>query len=475
MITKSQPGKGWEYARNPYWAKANAKAMPDLPDGARRQRSRSTVDPQPRRPRSTTSNRAATTGCRTRRPPDRYAEVKEKFEGTQFRVEPTISTYYFWMNTERGAVRRPQGPPGGQLRGRPGGAGTDLRRPARPAPSRSCRRGCPGYEKFELYPHDLAKAKEMIKEANPSDMDITVWTDTESPNNEAGEYYDERAQGTRLQHDAENPQRRQLLHGDRQRRRRPTSTPAGRTGSRTTRTRTTSSSRCCRAKASCRPTTATSPTSTTRQSTRRSPNWAKNSSGPSRKRPTRSSTKKSWKQAPWAPYGTRTLSTFVSDAIDLDKRHLQPDLRPVPDQLRIQVGRPQRARQDGATCREPQQTAPERAGPWSLALRRFLRNRLAVAFLGALRPDRPLRPRGAAVGRPRRPHRAEPGAHAAKDHRRRRKARRRHPRRQADRAAVVRRRRQVLPRRRQPARPRRDGAADVRRPHLAAYRHHRRR
>ena len=42
-------------------------------------------------------------------------------------------------------------------------------------------------------------------------------------------------------------------------------------------------------------------------------------------------------QAPWAPYGTRTLSTFVSDAINLDRRDLQPDLRAVPDQLRIQV------------------------------------------------------------------------------------------------------------------------------------------
>src|SRR4051795_11543272 len=48
----------------------------------------------------------------------------------------------------------------------------------------------PGYEKFELYPHDMKKAKELLKEANPSDMDITVWTDTESPNNEAGEYYE---------------------------------------------------------------------------------------------------------------------------------------------------------------------------------------------------------------------------------------------------------------------------------------------
>ena len=44
----------------------------------------------------------------------------------------------------------------------------------------------PGYKKFDLYPHDLAKAKELIEEANPSDRDITVWTDNESPNDEAG-------------------------------------------------------------------------------------------------------------------------------------------------------------------------------------------------------------------------------------------------------------------------------------------------
>jgi peptide/nickel transport system substrate-binding protein len=51
--------------------------------------------------------------------------------------------------------------------------------------------GMPGYEKIELYPHSMEKAKQLIKEANPSDMDITVWTDTESPNNEAGEYYED--------------------------------------------------------------------------------------------------------------------------------------------------------------------------------------------------------------------------------------------------------------------------------------------
>jgi len=39
----------------------------------------------------------------------------------------------------------------------------------------------PGYEKFALYPHDLAKAKQLIAEADPADREITVWTDNESP------------------------------------------------------------------------------------------------------------------------------------------------------------------------------------------------------------------------------------------------------------------------------------------------------
>ena len=33
MITRSEPGRGWEYERNPQWARANSEAMPDLPGG----------------------------------------------------------------------------------------------------------------------------------------------------------------------------------------------------------------------------------------------------------------------------------------------------------------------------------------------------------------------------------------------------------------------------------------------------------
>jgi peptide/nickel transport system substrate-binding protein len=188
MITKSQPGKGWEYARNPYWAKANGEAMPDLPAGVIDGAKITVV----RNEQSQVDDVEQGTYDWMQNPPpsSRYAEVKENFEGTQFRVEPTISTYYFWMNSEvapfddlkvRQAVnyavdaRALERIYAGQL------SGSHQILPP----------GMPGYEEFELYPYDLAKAKQMIKEANPSDRDITVWSDSESPNNEAGEYFNE--------------------------------------------------------------------------------------------------------------------------------------------------------------------------------------------------------------------------------------------------------------------------------------------
>jgi peptide/nickel transport system substrate-binding protein len=187
MITNSQPGRGWEVTRNPYWEKANSKAMPEYPTG--------TVDGAKvtivRNPQTQVNDIEQGKYEYMENPPpaDRYTEVKEKFEGTQFRIEPTISTYYFWMNTKQppfddlkvreavnyavdsAALERVYS---GQIKG------TQQILPP----------GMPGYHKLELYPHDMKKAEELLKEANPSDMDITVWTDNESPNNEAGEYYE---------------------------------------------------------------------------------------------------------------------------------------------------------------------------------------------------------------------------------------------------------------------------------------------
>jgi peptide/nickel transport system substrate-binding protein len=187
MITKTQPGRGWEYERNPHWAKANAKAMPEYPSGSV-DGAKITVVRNPQ-----TQVNDVETGkydwMENPPPADRYAQVKEKYEGSQFKIYSTISTYYFWMNMSkppfddlavRQAVNYAIDPAAlervyaGQIE-----AAHQILPP-----------GMPGYEQFELYPHDMAKAKQLMKEASPSDMDVTVWTNNESPNNEAGEYYE---------------------------------------------------------------------------------------------------------------------------------------------------------------------------------------------------------------------------------------------------------------------------------------------
>ena len=97
MITSSKPGSGWEYERNPQWAKANGKLMPQIPSGH--------VDKikiQVLRNPQTEVNEVESGSLdwmANQVPPDRYQEVLSKYEGTQFRVEPTVSTYFFWMNT----------------------------------------------------------------------------------------------------------------------------------------------------------------------------------------------------------------------------------------------------------------------------------------------------------------------------------------------------------------------------------------
>jgi peptide/nickel transport system substrate-binding protein len=186
-ITKSQPGKGWDYARNPQWAKANGELIPEVPDGHMDRIEVSVI----RNPSTQVDDVEQGTYDWMGNPPpaDRYAAVKDKFDGSQFRVESTESTYFFWMNTKAAPFDDPRVRQAvnyalnsealeriyaGQL-----AAGQQVLPP-----------GMPGYEELDLYPYDLAKAKELIGEADPADKEITVWTDTESPNNEAGEYLD---------------------------------------------------------------------------------------------------------------------------------------------------------------------------------------------------------------------------------------------------------------------------------------------
>jgi peptide/nickel transport system substrate-binding protein len=186
VITSSRPGRSWEYERNPQWARGNAEAMPALP-GGHLERIKMTVIKNP----STQVNdveQGKFDWMKSPPPPDRLPEVRRKYTGTQFREEPTISTFYFWMNTQK--------PPFDDLRIRravnyaidPAAleriyAGT-MRATQQILPP-----GMPGYEKYKPYPYDPARARELIAQAAPSDREITVWTNSAPSNDEAGEYF----------------------------------------------------------------------------------------------------------------------------------------------------------------------------------------------------------------------------------------------------------------------------------------------
>ncbi len=184
-IVSSKPGRGWSYDRNPYWVKANAKAMPQLPGGSVDKIEVTVL----RNPQTQVEDIEAGRYDWMENPPpaDRYAEVKDKYEGTQYRPEATESTYFFWMNTTeppfddvrvRQAVNHAVDPEAleriyaGQI------VPTQQILPP----------GMPGYEQFELYPYDRDEARTMVDEADPADRQITVWTDSERSQEEAGAY-----------------------------------------------------------------------------------------------------------------------------------------------------------------------------------------------------------------------------------------------------------------------------------------------
>ena len=119
---------------------------------------------------------------------DRLAEVKAKF-GERFRLDDSINTYYFFMNNKtapfndirvRQAINYAIDP---EALNRVFGGRLHPTQQILPP-------GMPGYQEFKLFAGpDMAKAKQLIAEANPADKDITVWTDDEPDRKRIGEYY----------------------------------------------------------------------------------------------------------------------------------------------------------------------------------------------------------------------------------------------------------------------------------------------
>lgn len=185
-IVKSEPGRAWAYARNPVWATTNSKLMPHLPSGHVDRIEISVISNPSTQVNET--ERGKVDWMQSPVSPDSYKQVREKYEGTQFRLEPTVSTYYFWMNMKK--------PPFDDLKVREAvNYALDTRALERiyagqiAALHQILPPGMPGHKPYNLYPHNMAKAKQLIKEANPSDRDITVWADSEPESSEAAQYY----------------------------------------------------------------------------------------------------------------------------------------------------------------------------------------------------------------------------------------------------------------------------------------------
>jgi len=320
VIASSQPGRGWEYERNPQWQKKNAKLLPDLPGGHVDK-----IDVTVVRNSSTQVNdveQGKFDFMENPPPADRYAEVKSRYEGSQFRVEPQINTYYFWMNTRkapfddlevRQAVNYAVDP--AALERIYAGS---LARLQQVLPE-----GMPGHKRFELYPHNLAKAKQMIAEADPSDREITVWTDDEGPNEAAATYYQDVLE--KLGFDAKlkvlSADNYFTVMGNR-------STPDLDTGWTNWFEDYPNPNDFFEPLLSA---DSIQPTNNT--------NWSQIDDaalsakiaklgaeplGPEQEAEYADLDREFMEQAPWAPYGTLTVSTFVSSAIDLDKVIFNP-------------------------------------------------------------------------------------------------------------------------------------------------------
>lgn len=186
-IVASRPGRSWEYARNPEWAKVDGAAMPRFPAG---HFGRIEIHVMHNPETQVNEVERGEADWMVNPPPtDRIGELRRRFEGTRLRLSPQIGNFYFWMNTTvapfddvrvRRAVNYAIDPVA--LDRIYGGLMTPLQQVLPDA--------MPGHRTIRPYPHDMAKAKALIAAADPRERDVAVWTDSYPSNLEAGEYYE---------------------------------------------------------------------------------------------------------------------------------------------------------------------------------------------------------------------------------------------------------------------------------------------
>ncbi len=186
-IASSTPGRGWEYVRNPEWATHDEALLPQIPSG-----SYDSIDVEVISNPETAVNdvESGKLGWMEEpAPPDRFAELRERYSGSQLKITPQIDLYYFWMNVNvapfndlrvRRAVNYAIDP--AALQRIYAGTMRPVQQILPPA--------MPGHRTYTPYPHDMKKAKELIAAADPSERKVTVFGDDYGPNKQAAEYYE---------------------------------------------------------------------------------------------------------------------------------------------------------------------------------------------------------------------------------------------------------------------------------------------
>ncbi len=184
MISKSDPGNRFVLERNPQWASANERLVPEVPTPQADRITERVVKNLSAEVTQVERNRADFMVDPP--PPNRLAEVEWKYPD-RFRTEATLSIYYFWMNTTQ--------PPFDELKLRQAvnyavdqGALARVYGSLMSGTQQVLPPGTPGYAKQVLYPHDFQTAKQLVEEARPSPRRITVWTEARGPNQRAGAY-----------------------------------------------------------------------------------------------------------------------------------------------------------------------------------------------------------------------------------------------------------------------------------------------
>ncbi len=186
MITNVDAPNSYTLQRNPQFKTLQAAGASDVPDG---HVDKITVTQNKNQSAQATAIEQNQNDFMVDPPPaDLLPQIESQF-ADRFRFQDSINTYYFWMNNTT--------PPFNDVRVRQAinyaidPAALTRIFGGRLHPSQQILPpGMPGYQEYKLYPGpDLNKAKALLAQAHPSDMDITVWTDDEPDRKRIGAYY----------------------------------------------------------------------------------------------------------------------------------------------------------------------------------------------------------------------------------------------------------------------------------------------